>query len=77
MGGREDRSEGALRQAQDRPFDPSTEFILSKVEGLRTGIAQDRPFDTAQDRPFDTAQDRPFDTAQDRPFAWCDCWPWV
>ena len=26
------------------PFDPSTEFILSKVEGLRTGMAQDRPF---------------------------------
>jgi len=28
-----------------KPFDPST--------GLRTGSAQDRPFDSAQDRPFD------------------------
>jgi hypothetical protein len=27
--------------AQDKPFDPSAEFIPSKVEGLSAGFAQD------------------------------------
>ena len=34
------------------PFDPSTQFILSKVEGLRTGRAHDRPFAIQLPPPF-------------------------
>ena len=41
------------------PFDPSAEFIPSRVEGLRAGCTQDRPFDGVYPERSRGAQDRP------------------